>query len=177
LPTPPQRVRRCAECNEPRCMNQLLPYLPEDEGQVGASGDWQGQIWAYCLDCAEAHGMLGDEQVPWAKKEVYFKREQKKRWTKRGLRKANRTSVARASSFKQARERVEARIKGLPPQSRRSQVPAVVLEIQASRIAAEVNSLNPKLRAEAAEAFEEYRKNCEEEEKDLASASTAPTTR
>ena len=111
--SPPRPFSRfCCGCGEQRYTNHLLLDMGrtgnvEDdteflESEIGSLGEWQGQLWAYCLECAKIYKMLGEGTEEDQGK--VFKREQKRRWKLRGVTHASASRFRRSWNFQKARE-------------------------------------------------------------------------
>lgn len=169
---PPAKPHRCcALCRNVKYINELLLDLSgegEGDDMAGGSGDWQGELWAYCVGCADHRGMLpGFDTIQGGNREALykaaFKREARRRWKRRGVIKMNKNRMLRARNYEQARRMYEAEH---PGQSRRSQAAFVRLSVMANRLAADINGMIPARRREAEDALMEYRINCEAEQED-----------
>ena len=175
-PDPRVKHRCCAACGERKYVNQLLLDMSDVPGEVGGSGDWQGQLWAYCIDCARERGMLLG--ATWSPDPVcearWFKNEQRKRWVKRLHLKASRSRVARAGTYSKAREQFElsTHYEDEPKPSRRSQAESLKMFIRAMHFARDINRMIPSRLREVETAMADYRRNMEAEQKDWPAQTT-----
>ena len=172
--------RFCCGCGELKYTNHLLldtgreGEVIEDrafiESDIGSCVDWQGQLWAYCFECAKFRKMLGGGSDQ--DQERFFKSQQRKRWKLKGLNHAAASRLRRAAHFREARAIYENAEKTAGKVgSRRARLPFVKLEAMSLRMAADINAQNPARRFQCEAIQAKYNCNKDEQEQE-----TAPST-
>lgn len=174
----PSWWRACVQCGLAQYTNHLLldmgnlTDVSEDNeflrSDIGQSADWQGQLFAYCFDCALARDML--KGLTLEAQQKYFKSEQKKRWKSRGFILQSKNNMARAWNFRDSREQLEAWRAQEPGEkgSRRSILPEVKLLAMARKIAADISRLDEERRNACIRVHAEWTRNVAAQEQDAA---------